>query len=66
MQLYYYSDVGVSDENRIPLGEVQELNRQMNCNLYASDDAEVWFDYETPSDHVYVIDEGEFFERYIF
>ena len=69
MEVFYPVDRamgdGCLDNPRLPSAEVKALNSQMNCNLYCSEDAEVWFDEEEFPDHVTVIDEDEFFDRFV-
>lgn len=59
-----FCDHVVCDTNRLPISEVRELQVQMNCNLFDSEDSETWFDEEIPVGYTEVIDEDEFFNRY--
>lgn len=65
MEMFYPVDVVMTNElnPRIPITEIQELNNQMGCNLYVSDESENWFNSEALPDHVSVVDEIEMFMR---
>jgi hypothetical protein len=64
MELFYSVDrvMGGYMPN-LPESEVEELLTQMNCNLYDSEDNELWFDQDNPPEMIDVISEGEFWER---
>ena len=62
----YFADDVAKDETRLPVVEIRELQIQMNCNLYASDDAEVYFEEESEFANLTIMSESEFFETYIF
>ena len=65
MEVYYPVDtvIGGNDYNpRLPFGEVRELNSQMNCNLYNSEEDELWFDHEEESDMMQEVGDEWFFE----
>lgn len=64
--LTVFCDDACADETRIPLAEHQELIVQMNCNLYASEDSEVYFAEPEEFEGLTIMSESEFFETYIF
>ena len=61
-----FCDDAVNDEARIPLAEHQELIIQMNCNLYASEDSEVWFAEPEEFAGLTILSESEFIETFVF
>ena len=61
-----FCDDASRDETRIPLAEHQELLTQMNCNLYCSEDAEVYFEEPEEFAGLTIMSESEFFETYVF
>lgn len=65
MELFYYCDRVISDalNPALPVAEIQELNEQMSCNLYVSDEDEMYFDKDTLPEHVSIVDEMEMFMR---
>jgi len=65
MELFYPCDrVIVPELNpHLPVVEIAELNSQMNCNLYVSDESEDYFDADQLPDHVSIVDEMEMFMR---
>lgn len=59
------ADMIGDDCERLPLGEVTELQNQLNVNaMDAEDNGETWLDEEIPVACVSIIDEDEFFQRY--
>ena len=65
MEVFYPVDLAVASDSyqpRLPLCEIQELNSQMNCNLYCSEENELWFDQEDTLEMVSQIEESWFFE----
>ena len=50
------------DCERLPIGDVTELQSEFNVNL--NDEGEIWFDEEIHVGYVETIDEDEFFNRY--
>lgn len=63
--LIVFADHAVADENRIPMAEVQELFTQMNCNLYCSEDAEVYFMEPEEFEGLTIMTAEQFFETFI-
>lgn len=67
MELFYPCDRvignGESLNPQLPIDEIQELNEQMNCNLYASDEDELYFNKDTFPVHVSIVNEMEMFMR---
>ena len=65
MEMFYPVDVVMTNElnPRLPITEIQELNEQMNCNLYVSDECENYFNSDILPEHVSVVDEMEMFMR---
>lgn len=63
MKLYYPVDRAIQGyQPNIPVKEIQELNSQMNCNLYNSEENEDWFDWDDDLEMMSEIDEEWFFE----
>lgn len=65
MEVFYPVDRAMGELNpNLPLTDIQELNSQMGCNLYASDfESESWFDFEPISEMIRIIDTPEFLEE---
>jgi hypothetical protein len=65
MELFYPCDRVITDalNPALPIVEIQELNEQMSCNLYVSDEDEMYFDKDTLPEHVSIVDEMEMFMR---
>ena len=68
MELFYYCDRVITDNvnPQLPVAEIQELNSQMSCNLFASDDeSELYFEDDGTlwPVHMSVVDEMEMFMR---
>lgn len=63
--LTIYADHAAADENRIPLAEVRELHIQMNCNLYASEDSELYFAEPEEFEGLTIMTSEQFFETFI-
>lgn len=65
MELFYPCDRVISDalNPALPIAEIQELNEQMSCNLYVSDEDELYLDKDTLPEHVSIVDEMEMFMR---
>ena len=62
MQLFYYLDRDFENLNtRLPLSEIQELNRQFNVNLFDSELHDEWLDHTEMPEHMRVCDESEIF-----
>jgi hypothetical protein len=64
--LTVFADNACRDETRIPLAEHQELIMQMNCNLYCSEDAEVYFAEPEEFAGLTILSESEFIETFVF
>ena len=65
MEVFYPVDKVIGDNDyqpRLPITEIQYLNTQMNCNLYNSEEDEIWFDQENDSEMVSEISDEWFFE----
>lgn len=65
MEVFYPVDKVIGDNDyqpNLPVQEIQYLNTQMNCNLYNSEESEVWFDLEEEHEMIQEIDEEWFFE----
>ena len=56
------ADMIGEDCERLPIGDVAELQSEFNVNL--NDEGEAWFDEEITVGYVDTIDEDEFFNRY--
>ena len=65
MELFYPCDRVITNalNPQLPIAEIQELNEQMSCNLYVSDEDEMYFNSEQLPDHVSIVDEMEMFMR---
>ncbi len=65
MELFYPCDRVITNalNPQLPVGEIQELNSQMGCNLYVSDEDEMWLDDEQLPEHISIVDEMEMFMR---
>lgn len=51
------------DCERLPVGDVRELNIQFNCNHDDSEEMETWFDEVTyHEDNLTIVDDDYFFE----
>lgn len=63
--MFYPCDRVISDalNPALPIAEIQELNEQMSCNLYVSDEDELYLDKDTLPEHVSIVDEMEMFMR---
>ena len=65
MEVFYPVDKVIGDNDyqpNLPVSEIQYLNTQMNCNLYNSEEDEMWFDQENDSEMMQEIDDEWFFE----
>jgi hypothetical protein len=66
MEMFYPCDRVITDamNPQLPIGEIQELNQVMQCNLEFSDESENYLNggNELP-DHVSIVDEMEMFMR---
>lgn len=65
MEVFYPVDKVIGDNDyqpNLPVSEIQYLNTQMNCNLYNSEENEIWFDQENDSEMMHEIDAEWFFE----
>lgn len=65
MELFYPCDRVITDalNPQLPIADIQELNEQMSCNLYVSDEDEMYFNSERLPEHVSIVDEMEMFMR---
>lgn len=65
MELFYPCDRVITDalNPQLPIAEIQELNEQMSCNLYVSDEDEMYLNSERLPEHVSIVDEMEMFMR---
>ena len=65
MELFYPCDRVITDalNPQLPIADIQELNEQMSCNLYVSDEDEMYLNAESLPDHVSIVDEMEMFMR---
>ncbi len=63
--IHYFADDVCKDETRLPVLEIRELQIQMNCNLYASDDAELYFLEDDEFASLTIMSETQFFETFI-
>jgi hypothetical protein len=65
MELFYYCDRVITDNvnPQLPVAEIAELNQQMGCNLYVSDEDEMWLNAEQLPEHISIVDEMEMFMR---
>ena len=65
MELFYPCDRVITDalNPQLPIADIQELNEQMGCNLYVSDEDEMYLNAESLPDHVSIVDEMEMFMR---
>ena len=66
MELFYPCDRVITDNvnPQLPVAEIQELNSQMSCNLFASDDeSEMYYVQDELPNHISVVDEMEMFMR---
>ena len=65
MEVFYPVDKVIGDNDyqpNLPVSEIQYLNTQMNCNLYNSEENEVWFEESENQEMVSEIDDEWFFE----
>ena len=65
MEVFYPVDKVIGDNDYqpcLPITEIQYLNTQMNCNLYNSEENELWFDQENDLEMVSEIGDEWFFE----
>lgn len=65
MEVFYPVDKVIGDNDyqpNLPVSEIQYLNTQLNCNLYNSEENEMWFDQENDSEMMQEIDDEWFFE----
>lgn len=65
MELFYPVDRVIGDHDyqpNLPLQEIQELNTQMNCNLYSSEEDEAWFNEPENHEMIQEVDETWLFE----
>lgn len=63
MEVFYPVDKAIQGyQPNLPITVIQELNTQMNCNLYNSEENEVWFDQENDLEMISEIDDEWFFE----
>jgi hypothetical protein len=65
MEVFYPVDKVIRDNDyqpNLPVQDIQELNTQMNCNLYNSEEDEKWFDEPENHEMMQKIDETWFFE----
>ena len=65
MELFYPCDRVITDalNPQLPIADIQELNEQMSCNLYVSDEDEMYLNAEALPDHVSIVDKMEMFMR---
>lgn len=63
--LTIYADHAAQDYARIPVAECRELFVQMNCNLYASEDSELYFAEPEEFEGLTIMTAQEFFETFI-
>lgn len=65
MEVFYPVDKVIGDNDyqpRLPITEIQYLNTQMNCNLYNSEEDEIWFEESENQEMMCEIDVLWFFE----
>lgn len=63
--LTIYADHAAQDYARIPVAEVRELFVQMNCNLYCSEDDELYFVEPEEFEGLTIMTSEQFFETFI-
>ena len=63
MQLYYPVGMVLKGyQPNLSVQDIKDLNTQMNCNLYNSEENELWFDEENPSEMINEVESEWFFE----